>query len=35
MVNLLVVEKEEFVQKAANDVDAEEKKRLDNAIRKI
>lgn len=35
MINLLLAEKEEFVQKAANEVTTEEKENLDNTIRKI
>lgn len=35
MINLLLAEKEEFVQKVANEVTMDEKERLDNTIRKI
>lgn len=35
MINLLLAEKEEFVQKAANEVTKEEKENLDNTIRQI
>lgn len=35
MINLLVEEKEEFVQKAANEVDEKVKEQLDSTIRKI
>lgn len=35
MINLLLAEKEEIVQKAANEVSPEEKANLDNAIRKF
>lgn len=35
MINLLIEEKEEFVQKVANDVDEEVKEKLDSAIRRI
>ncbi len=35
MINLLLAEKEEIVQKAANEVTAEEKESLDNTLRRI
>lgn len=35
MINLLLAEKEEIVQKAANEVSQEEKENLDNTIRRI
>lgn len=35
MINLLIAEKEEFVQKAANNVTEEEMEKLNNTIRKI